>query len=340
MIVAREWERVRRTLARVALIGLASLGALPAAGCDAERARLAPSATANDAKSAAPGTSPRAQFSAHVFPEQKRVVAFGDVHGDLDATKRALKLGGAIDDGGHWNGGELFVVQVGDQLDRGDDDRAILDYFEQLREEAAKAGGTFLSLNGNHELMNVSFDFRYTTEGANRAFEDVPVPAGLASHPAATRGRAAAFAPGGLYAQKLAKQPLYAVVGGSVFAHGGILKKHLDYGLDKMDAEVRDWLLGKRPEGPPVVLAEDGVVWTRAFSAQTGDSDCASLSEVLKMMQAQRLVMGHTPQRAGVSLVCDGKAVRIDTGLARYYQGPIEVIEIVDNQAKVLREKP
>ena len=313
--------RTRRTLARVALLGLASLGSLLVAGCDAERARLASSATANDAKSAAPGASPRAQFSAHVFPEQKRVVAFGDVHGDLEATKRALKVGGAIDDGGHWNGGDLFVVQVGDQLDRGDDDRAILDYFEQLREEAAKAGGTFLSLNGNHELMNVSFDFRYTTEGANRAFEDVPVPAGLASHPAAPRGRAAAFAPGGLYAQKLAKQPLYAVVGGSVFAHGGILKKHLDYGLDKMDAEVRDWLS----------------VCRRITQAA---SDCASLSEVLKMMQAQRLVMGHTPQRAGVSLACDGKAVRIDTGLARYYQGPIEVLEIVNNQAKVLREKP
>ncbi|NUO51784.1 MAG: hypothetical protein HOV80_23275, partial [Polyangiaceae bacterium] len=30
------------------------------------------------------------------YDAPKRLVAFGDVHGDLGATKRALKLGGAI----------------------------------------------------------------------------------------------------------------------------------------------------------------------------------------------------------------------------------------------------
>jgi hypothetical protein len=50
------------------------------------------------------------------------------------------------------------------------------------------------------------------------------------------------------------------------------------------------------------------------------------------------MVMGHTPQRAGVSFACDDKAVRIDVGLARYYQGPMEVLEVVDETTKVLRE--
>jgi hypothetical protein len=48
----------------------------------------------------------------------KRIVALGDVHGDLSATRRALRLAGAIDDQDRWIGGRLVVVQTGDQLGR------------------------------------------------------------------------------------------------------------------------------------------------------------------------------------------------------------------------------
>ena len=308
------------------------------AGCQPDQAQLASASNASTSAPGRDGSSKSYTFEKHVYPEQTRLVAFGDVHGDLEAAKRALRLAGATDASDKWIGKDLFVVQVGDQLDRGDDDRAIIDYFMALRDEAKAAGGVFLPLNGNHELMNVELDFRYATEGANRAFADVPFPPELANHDASTRGRAAAFTPGGPYAVKLASQPLYAVVGSSVLAHGGVLMKHLQYGLDKMDDEVRDWLLGKREKGPAIVLAEDGVVWTRAFSAQTGASDCAALSEVLNAMGAKRMIMGHTPQKPGISIACDGKAIRIDTGLARYYQGPIEVIEIVGDQPRVLKE--
>lgn len=307
-------------------------------GCQADRVNLG---TADSSRRAEPASASRdaVKVERHVYPAPKRLVAFGDVHGDLAAAQRALRLAGATDASGAWIGGDLFVVQVGDQLDRGDDDRAILDYFEKLRKEAQAAGGTFLALNGNHELMNAAFDFRYATEGADRAFDDVDVPSELTGFdPPSRRGRAAAFRPGGPYAKKLAEQPLYAIVGGSVFAHGGILKKHLDYGLEKMDDEVKEWLLGSRKSPPKVVMSEDGPVWTRAFSAQTGPDDCANLAGVLDALGRRRMVMGHTPQRAGVSFACDDKAVRIDVGLARYYQGPMEVLEVVDETTKVLRE--
>jgi hypothetical protein len=83
-----------------------------------------------------------------------RLVAFGDVHGDLGATRAALRLAGAIDQRDRWIGGPLVVVQTGDQLDRGPSEREILHLFERLRRDAARAGGAFHALNGNHELMN------------------------------------------------------------------------------------------------------------------------------------------------------------------------------------------
>ena len=75
--------------------------------------------------------------------EPQRVVAFGDVHGDINAALDALQLADLIDDNRDWRGGNTYVVQVGDQLDRGDTERQILDLFEKLRAQAEEAGGGF-----------------------------------------------------------------------------------------------------------------------------------------------------------------------------------------------------
>src|SRR5580658_1823284 len=92
-----------------------------------------------------------------------RLVAIGDLHGDLDHTRRALRLTGAIDAKDQWAGGSLVVVQTGDEIDRGDDDREILDSVERWEAQAKATGGEFIALLGNHELMNAALDFRYVT---------------------------------------------------------------------------------------------------------------------------------------------------------------------------------
>ena len=105
--------------------------------------------------------------------EPVRVVTFGDVHGDAGAARGALKLAGVLDDSDAWIGGTTTVVQVGDQLDRGDDEREILDLFEDLQVQAAEAGGALYPLLGNHEVMNVELDLRYVTDGGFADFADL-----------------------------------------------------------------------------------------------------------------------------------------------------------------------
>ena len=68
----------------------------------------------------------------------ERIVAIGDLHGDLDATRQALLLAGAIDENDHWVGGEMTVVQTGDQLDRDDQEQAILELLDRLQGEASQ----------------------------------------------------------------------------------------------------------------------------------------------------------------------------------------------------------
>ncbi|WP_394822449.1 shewanella-like protein phosphatase [Pendulispora albinea] len=300
----------------------------------------AASKTPPAASASAPSIPPLSERLSRPAPE--RLVAIGDLHGDLEKTRRVLRLAGAIDANDAWIGGKLMVVQTGDEIDRGDDDRRILDLIEKLKGDAKKAGGELIALVGNHELMNVGFDFRYVTPGAFKAFTDITASdpntaAFLAQLDPSARGRAAAFAPGGRYATLLAERPLMIKVGDSIFVHGGILPKHASYGLDRMNDEVRAWLTGKKEKPPQVVVAEDGPVWSRAFSIP-GEEKCALLDESLRALGAKRMVMGHTVQKGGVTDACDRKAWRIDVGLSHYYDGPVQALEIKGDTLTPLKE--
>ncbi len=270
------------------------------------------------------------------FPAPARLVALGDVHGDLTATRRALRLAGAIDAKDRWVGGSLVVVQTGDQLDRGDDEQAILDLFERLRDEAEAAGGAFHVLLGNHELMNAAGDLRYVTPGGFADFEDVEGlklddPALARTEPKA-RARMAAFRPGGPYARILAERNTAVIVGDSVFVHGGVLPEHVPGGvadLERLNDDVRSWLVG-RSDGRAIeqsVMGPEGVVWTRVYAADDAGT-CARLGQALDRLKAKRMVVGHTVQKTGITSGCDGRLWRIDVGMAAHYGGQVQVLQI------------
>jgi hypothetical protein len=276
------------------------------------------------------------------FPGVPRIVAIGDLHGDLDATRRALKLAGAIDEDDHWQGGDLVVVQTGDQLDRGDDEQAILDLFTRLAEEAEKAGGRIHALNGNHELMNAELDLRYVTEGGFRDFQDA-VEVGepdslLQAYEEEQRARVVAFRPGGVYAKVLAERNLVVQIGDNVFVHGGVLPHHVEYGLERLNSEVRTWLRGDAAR-PDSILGGESPVWTRRYSDEVDEEDCEILASVLKMLSAERMIVGHTPQEKRIQSFCDGKVWCIDVGMAAHYGGEVQVLEIQGDKLKILTEE-
>lgn len=318
----------------------------------AQADRATPPAPAREARASASASTPPKSAAAAGdvpslparFPAPARLVALGDVHGDLSATRAALQLAGAIDAQDRWVGGSLVVVQTGDQLDRGDDEQAILDLFERLRVQATAAGGAFHALLGNHELMNVAGDLRYVTPGGFHDFEDVtglPLddPA-LATLPPSARARAAAFVPGGPYARVLAQRNTVVIVGDSVFVHGGVLPRHVPGGqadLERLNADVRTWLWGAGG-GQAIeasVMSPEGVVWTRLYAGDDADA-CGQLGQALERLGAARMVVGHTVQKEGITSGCDGRVWRIDVGMAAHYGGPVQVLEIEGDRVQVL----
>ena len=274
-----------------------------------------------------------------VYPSPGRLVAIGDVHGDLQAARNALLLAGAINEKDQWIGGELVVVQVGDQLDRGNDEQEILELFDRLRDEAMQAGGAFHILNGNHELMNCALDLRYVTDGGFEDFEDAidvdPDDEMLNSYPEEQRARVAAFRPGGPYALRLANRNTIVIVGDTLFVHGGVHIEHVEYGLAKINQQIRDWLTGKSAK-PEIVSGSESPVWCRHYSRNVVPESRAMLEEVLTKLNIKRMVIAHTVQEKGIQSHFDGQVWCVDVGLSAHYGGSTQVLEIQGGITKIL----
>lgn len=60
-------------------------------------------------------------------------------------------------------------------------------------------------------------------------------------------------------AQELAHNPTVLIVNDTMFAHGGVLTGHVQYGLERINAEVAAWMRGDRlidgSRAPPPFLA-------------------------------------------------------------------------------------
>ena len=110
------------------------------------------------------------------LPKGQRIVAFGDVHGDITALRSFLVTAGILDpessnEEPKWCGGTTICVQTGDVLDRGDDELACFRLLATLARQAHEAGGALLLLYGNHESLNAAGLFQYANAGGNMEFE-------------------------------------------------------------------------------------------------------------------------------------------------------------------------
>ena len=266
-----------------------------------------------------------------------RVVAMGDLHADIGVTRRAFQLAGATNRNDEWIGKSLTVVQLGDILGRSDDERQVLDFIFEIRKKAEAGGGRVHVLIGNHEVFGGRVDNQAVGRNPFPGFEGIP---GLNLNdprlrilPPNERARGAALMAGGPYARRLAEFPAVLRIGRTIFVHGGVVPRWARYGIDRINDEIRQWLMGRTEEPDSAKGVDDGdrVMWTRQFSSNVDDRDCAELDESLKLLGASRMIVAHTVH-ANITPRCDGKVWAVDVGMSRAYGGNIELLEIVNDE--------
>lgn len=279
-------------------------------------------------------------FAGKLGTRAQRLVVIGDIHADIGVARSVFRLAGGTDENDDWIGGDLVIVQLGDFIGRSDDDREVLDFILEVRAKAEARGGKVHALVGNHEVFGARLEPEWVGPGAYAAFGGIPgldlEHPRLAHLPVAQRARFAALMPGGVYARQLATFPAVLKLGDTVFAHGGVTPHWATYGIDRVNEEVSRWLAGHTDEpvsslGVDAGNSNDGVMWSRHFSDDVGEDDCAMLDESLSILGARRMVVAHTVHKT-ITARCEGKVWSVDVGMSRYYGGDLQLLEMIDDE--------
>jgi hypothetical protein len=254
-----------------------------------------------------------------VWTGVERIVAVGDIHGDYEQLVTVLKLAGIIDDQANWSGGKTHLVQVGDVLDRGPQPRKAMDLLMKLETQANEAGGCVHALIGNHETMNLYGDLRYVTPGDYASFYVEGSQETEAGRPTGYAERKRQFGQDGKYGKWIRSHNAVIKINDTIFLHAGISPKYASYSIRQINDRVREELGDFSKLAGGMVMDEEGPLWYRGMAKGDEQTLEPHVTAVLKNLQAERIVIGHTFADGAVTPRFSGKVLMIEVGLPRLY---------------------
>ncbi|KDQ07404.1 hypothetical protein BOTBODRAFT_38814 [Botryobasidium botryosum FD-172 SS1] len=305
--------------------------------------------------------APEVPTTQHKDQFTRRIVAVGDLHGDLPNALKVLQMSGVISESGNWTGNVDFFVQTGDIIDRGDDTLQLYELMERLRVEAKAAGGTVLSNLGNHEFMNAIGDWRYVYQSEIKTFGSVADRQKMLT----TGWVGRAWRQNYTLATRL---PLHTSLGDPntdydpatssldlshaaiAFMHGGLSPTYEDMTpfpsrINKIGHSLLARLQDQTqpPPHPPSpypglphdtppeereLYGTNGPLWYRGLALDEEADVCAVIDEILNKIGCRRVILGHTPDFEHVNSRCGGKVIIIDTGISHAYGGALSALSI------------
>jgi hypothetical protein len=204
-------------------------------------------------------------------PDQ-RVVAIGDIHGDLANLEAILQTTGVMSPGHQWIGHGVVLVQTGDVVDRGPGSRQCLDLLMTLERQADRQQGKVIALLGNHEVMAMTGDLRYVSaedyqgfrtdkseKVRERAYQDYldfmssqsdrvraesaadakSRESWMMEHPLGYFERRDAFGPQGVYGRWLREHNAVVQLKDGAFVHGGLSPNISFRDISELNQQIR-----------------------------------------------------------------------------------------------------
>lgn len=173
----------------------------------------------------------------------------------------------------------------------------------------------------------------------------------MSEHPLGWVEHTLAWQPSGELGQWATRNPAVVKIGGTLFVHGGLSAEYAKIPLDELNRRVAAAMTAA-DDSPKSILTDPlGPLWYRGLVGRDPDAEAErtenaraapattprptidqELTEVLAAYGAQRMVIAHTPILSGIAITNGGRLARIDTGISRFYGGPLTWLEIVGNQ--------
>lgn len=169
----------------------------------------------------------------------------------------------------------------------------------------------------------------------------------MAEHPLGWVEHRLAWEPSGELGKWATANPAIVKIGATLFAHGGISREYAKEPLESVNNRVAS-AMAASDDNPASILTDPlGPLWFRGLVMKDPDADAErtrakppaplvtseqELNDVLALYGADRLVIGHTPSLKGIEITGNGRLARIDTGISRYYGGPLSWLEIIGDR--------
>jgi hypothetical protein len=157
----------------------------------------------------------------------------------------------------------------------------------------------------------------------------------------------AAWDPNGKIGAWIVSHPAVLQLGDTIFVHGGLSSHYIDKSIQEMNKKAKSELVAKDTAPGALINDARGPLWYRGLARKPGEASAAAedepvtatvtgveaeLDNVLRAYSASRIVVGHTPQLAGIQIRYSDRLALIDTGISAYYGGKLSWLEIIDGK--------
>jgi Calcineurin-like phosphoesterase len=245
------------------------------------------------------------------FSDVKKMFILSDIEGNFHALRTLLQANGVINEKLDWTFGTGHLVLTGDFFDRGIQVTEVLWLIYSLEEKAKADGGYVHFILGNHEIMNLSGDYRYVhqkyMENAVLLKEDYRNFFGTQSE----------------LGQWLRTKNVVEKIGDMLFAHGGISAavNSSDISVSRINKLARPYYTDStfQYKDPKVELlySEVGPFWYRGYYMDKAKASQSQVDSTLSLYKVKYIATGHTIVADTVSVHFNGKVFDTDVHHAK-----------------------
>lgn len=235
------------------------------------------------------------------YSKPSRILALSDIEGNFQSFRKLLYKYKVIDKHYKWIFKDGHLVIAGDCFDRGEQVMECLWLIYSLEEKAQRNGGYVHFILGNHEIMNLTGDWRYV-------------------HPKYAQrenGSSTALYDGNNELWRwLCTKNIIEKIGDILFVHGGIAKELLKPGIftAEINKIARPYYTRAEEKFTDPLLSliygtETSPFWYRGYYLGTASQE--QVDATLKHFNVKTIVTGHTII-GSVESFFDGKVINID----------------------------
>jgi len=240
------------------------------------------------------------------FGKPLKMLVISDIEANFRAFRALLQASGVIDKEFNWIFGKGEVVFTGDFFDRGSQQNEVLWLMYALEEKAKEQKGYVHFVLGNHEIMNLSGDFRYVhpryMEHAKMMNE--PYIALYGEHTELGRW--------------LRSKNITQKIGDFLFIHGGISSPVNEMGMQPTDInnQARPYYADTNYIYPDIkidILYSDlGPFWYRGYYSKKDPASNRQIDSTLDLFNVKYIATGHTIISDSISVLYKGKVFNTD----------------------------